>query len=387
MKLAKRIGIWVELGLITAEQAAAIGKVEAERNQGRFGNALVGLSLLAIVVGVLAVIAANWHVIPGEVKILAHFLLNALVAAGILWATRSGRLLEREGGVFVFAGLTLTLIALVGQVFQVDGTLAGALLLWVLIITPMVFAFGATLMTAIPWLLALIVTLGINAVDWAEEVGEFEGFLLIYGLALLVPLGLASLGRLQGFAAAKPRYADVMVKAGFVLLIIHACAGSVLWYTDRLDLLSEGDTFAWSRYFGALAVPAIVAAGFAVHVGLRGAALAERDARTLIVLAAVSAAMLAVPFMVPWLQSDVIGAVAFVAYWLFVGWCGQRMGRPRIASLAIVAIAIRIFIIYAEALGSLMMSGFGLISGGIVMLLLIWVARRLNREFVKGAKP
>jgi hypothetical protein len=60
------------------------------------------------------------------------------------------------------------------------------------------------------------------------------------------------------------------------------------------------------------------------------------------------------------------------------------MGWPRLISLSITLIAIRIFAVYVEVFGTLFDTGVGLIIGGAVMLGLIALARKLNRRLTKG---
>jgi hypothetical protein len=84
------------------------------------------------------------------------------------------------------------------------------------------------------------------------------------------------------------------------------------------------------------------------------------------------------PFLYPAYGGAVLSALLFIAYWIFVGWTAQGMGKLRIVSIAITLIAIRIFMVYVEVFGSLMDTGIGLIVGGAVMLGLIYAARKLN---------
>ena len=92
------------------------------------------------------------------------------------------------------------------------------------------------------------------------------------------------------------------------------------------------------------------------------------------------------PFLIPDAGSRILAAIIFIAYWIFIGWLGQGMGHMRLVSLAIIVIAIRIYGIYVELFGSLLTTGIGLISGGVVMLALIYGARKLNTRIrAKGA--
>ena len=93
----KKLKEWVTAGVLTEPQAQAIEAYEAAHKKGHFGRGLVNLSIFAILVGVLSIIASNWYKIPGEVKIGVHLLLNAGIGTFALWADKKGRDVWREG--------------------------------------------------------------------------------------------------------------------------------------------------------------------------------------------------------------------------------------------------------------------------------------------------
>ena len=127
---ARRVRRWEKAGIISGDQGSAILAFERDKQGKRFIRNLVGLALLAIALGVLSIVAANWAEIPGGVKIGAHFMLNIAAAAIMYGAARQNNPVWREGATFLFFALNLTMIALIGQVFQLDGNSAKPLHKW-----------------------------------------------------------------------------------------------------------------------------------------------------------------------------------------------------------------------------------------------------------------
>ena len=61
----------------------------------------------------------------------------------------------------------------------------------------------------------------------------------------------------------------------------------------------------------------------------------------------------------------VASAILFMGYWLYIVWMGQTLFMPRLISLAITVIALRIFLLYVDLFGNLMDMGLGLILGDL----------------------
>lgn len=225
----KKLKEWVSAGLITEPQSDAIHAYETAKKRGGFGRNLVALSLFAILIGVLSVIASNWNAIPGGVKIGAHVLLNLSIGLAALKADLMNKDYWREGLAFAFFGLTLTLIVLIGQVFQLEGSHAGALLLWMLITLPFMLVFSQTRMTAIPWIVAFLGTFYTNMAFYAENLPQEWQSVFYHGIAVLLPLAMMADGSSGLFRKFKPVWADIFVKTGCALLAISAMVATILW--------------------------------------------------------------------------------------------------------------------------------------------------------------
>ena len=376
----KKLKEWVSAGLMTGEQADSIHAYEEARKSGRFGRGLIGLSLFAILIGVLSIIAANWNEISGGTKIGVHALLNAAVGFLALRAHKRGDDLWREGATLAFMGLTFTLIILIGQVFQMTGTPADAALFWLIITLPFFLLMGRGHMTAVPWMLAFLATVWMTLFQHTQHLANHHQSLLVLGIGALLPLALMADGAIERFKNLRPALCDVSLRAGLVLSAAGASLCLALWPADHLyrfnhAIISEGQ---------ALSILLFGMAAIALHAFVYGFYKGRPEMKGGAMFALAGLAGMIVPTIVPLGSAEILPALAFIGYWVFVGWLAQGMHKMRLVSLAITIIAIRIFVVYVELFGSLLTTGFGLISGGVVMLGLIYAARRLNKRIVAG---
>ena len=216
-QIATESRLWVEEGLVSAEQAEAIrsryvGR-ERSRRRDRFVRALAFVGAVGVGLGVILFFAANWDGIPEFVRL-------ALLLGGIVGLYAAGDRLTgsrpRIGEALLLLGCLLfgASLFLVGQMYHVDTHDPLAWLLWTLgaaavglfvrsapLATLATLAFGG-------WIVHELVTLG-------PEYGSYKyipGALALYGLALyavgtrtqpwLAPLGFARPLRAIGFGVA-----------------------------------------------------------------------------------------------------------------------------------------------------------------------------------------
>lgn len=380
----RKLQIWREAGLLTAAQEAAITAHERQHHQGRLGRGLIGVALFAMIVGVLSMIAANWLLIPGGVKIAAHLAVNIALALTIWWSERHGRTMLGEGCLLVLGGLTLTLIALIGQVYQLGGAMSGAILLWQLAILPAFFLLGRTRLTILPAIIALVVSVPLIMVDYLQTLPQYWATFFVLMLGVFLPLCLIADGHVRLIRQLRPVWAAVSQRVGFILLTLTASLASVAWYGDRSPIVSwnleETGLGRVEAHFILCAVFIVAALCVIFHrVVYRVHAAEPRlyDLSALYVMASVAMIALPVIFMTP--EASLLAMLSFIAYWLCIAFYASETGAMRLLSLAIFILALRVWVIYLEAFNGLMSTGLGLISGGAVMLVMIYAARRVNR--------
>jgi len=385
MKIERKLHHWREAGLLSADQQAAIIAHEKNHHKGMFGRSLVGVALFAIIIGILSIVAANWVHIPGSAKIAGHFIVNGALA-GVIWRWRTddARVLWREGAVLMLFGLTLTLIALIGQVFQMDGSVAGALTLWMLITTPFVLYFGQKKLTAIAWVTGLLVTLFYVLTDLDPDTSMFTVWLVAEIVLILVPLILIGVGAQPFLRRLKPAFASVMRGQGHMILTAVGTCATFLWYFDLVDHMPEifiEAAVAYNMgYLSLLVIPLLGMLAFWLYTKYGSCYKtdpAEQAGFRHVMLCLTS---IALPLLIITPGFNVIGMGAFIILWGLLGWNAHHAGDRRLVSLAIGLLALRIFSIYLESFGGLLSSGFGLISVGIMLLAIVWAARKMNNR-------
>ncbi|MCW5882708.1 MAG: DUF2157 domain-containing protein [Anaerolineae bacterium] len=372
---------WHAAGLIDDAAVARITSWERAQARPVWLWALAGLGAFAVGMGVLAVIAANWERIPGGLKIAASLTLDGALALGVFVAWQRGWDKTREILALLLFGLVLGSIALISQVYQLDGEAWQAMLIWIAVCTPFLALVTRTQVLGIAWAIAATAVY-LTAVERLDHVltrllhGDAVILLVwVPGLVLLacgVARSWQATGRRQGYA---------IVACGLLALLVGASVPQFIVFRPRQEagtlvavaasLLTAGLLWReWRRGVeGAHALMLIVLAGLAAWLAtmliwkLAGATgttfWSRRSADALPYLAA---------------------ALVSIAFWATVSWLALHAGRRVLFSLSFGVIVVRVFIIYWEEFGGLLNTGLGLIGGGLLCLALSalgwFIARR-----------
>lgn len=371
MSLKKKLQRWQDQGLIELDVMDKILAFEKQRGSGRFLKALYGLGGFAIVIGILAVVAANWQIIPPDTKLFVHLGINTCVAAALYHFHKIGKSLQMNLSVLVLTGLTLTLIALTGQVFHLNGSIPSALITWMVLTTPFVAAFANSKISLIPWILALVYTIWAGSAEYLFPLFDDEGILVcLAALFTFIPLGFIHISSFR-IMDKNPAMRDVLYYAGAASIIVGASLACLVWYA-KPDNMIQG-------YWLQLVTIFIGGAFWARFIPLPKAIVADDDIANIRTLFFISLGVAFAPFILPVISDTVMAALSFIAYWLAVGYLAQKTNRQALMSIAITLVAIRIYIIYLELFGGLLQTGFGLIISGIVLIALASGARKLNK--------
>lgn len=375
MSLKGKLQKWADAGLITPDQHAHILEHEKGMAASRWKNGLAMAGLFSILLGVALIVAANWQDIPDTVKLGAHFALNATLAALVWrWHDNPARDNWREGALFALWGLTLTLVALIGQVFQLGGETYVALRVWFWLTTPMILLFARGSYIARLWSLAFIIYVPFDLLsatwDATNDWNIRKSVLLGTGIAL--PLGAWLAGTWPRFAATRTVMAGTLRNLGLFVGVAAASVACLEFYSDL-------------NYPYSPLIP-VVFAGFAIATRFILQSRSEWTAtqRAQIDTLCLSALFLCAPFIAS-VESDLMALLHFLALWVLLGWVWQRDGQAQRVSFAIAIITLRLFIGFIELFGSMMLSGFGFILLGLVLLGLVKGARALDKRLKGGA--
>lgn len=358
MRIPQKIEQWKEAGLISGEQASKILDFE-ERNPGRnwVVSGIAGIGVIALSMGVISIVAANWDFYSYEFKLLAYFALQIALGAGT-WRYLNTKSVTREVLLTLFMALFLAGIGLISQIYNLRGEPYGGLFFWSAITFPTVLLSQSRLISN-AWVILFGVALSLWVFDGREEER------IIYGCAVVfLVLGLGA------FRA--PWYSSYFARAARLWSFLTLAAATVFAHTawnygrfsqQELAWFKESLPYIW---FAALAPVATIALSRPPHP--RAAVIA------------VACAMVALCFylsnpiigLVP--CNDRTGAIFFLALWALIAAAAGVAGAKRIFDFATFVIGARFFVAYFEIFDSLGTTGIGLVgSGGFILgLLYVW---------------
>ncbi|WDA42519.1 DUF2157 domain-containing protein [Erythrobacter sp. BLCC-B19] len=372
---ARKIAEWHDAGLIDAATRDRLTAYEAAHARPLLLWAVWGIGALAIGLGFVSVVAANWEDIPGLVRLAVHLALIAGLL-GLVFA-REDRLAAKspwavEALVFITAALGLTFFGHLGQVYQTSSPLWQPLAVWLALFAPLLLLTGRS------WPSALAVVGGAVWTAW-----EYLTFMTDYpfgdpgaawtawlGCVSTLPVVLALAGGWMRARSPRPdfwRRMEQLALAYAVPLASAACAYASLGVFGNEGVLEDSMATLASGAVAVLTGLALMAARPGTSGRMAGAIIAGAG---LAILLAPTVDDLDVPaallFMVLWAG---IAAAALVASWRGV------------FQLAVAAIALRLIILSFELAADLLTSGFGLILSGVMILAVAWVAVRVSKRF------
>ena len=373
MSLDRKLDAWIEAGLLDKGTADRIRAHEAASERPTALWAISGLGLLALTLGVILLISANWDRIADWLKLSVHMLLLAGAVAAAFRAHGANRRWAAELALFLTAMLVLGGIALHAQVYQLTGASWHALLLWLVLAGPMLLIGGQTRLSG--YLLAAMALLGPTAmaIDTVERGGAWR---LAQGLAMAVPILLIALSLARAHLA--PGFRLALRELGIIVTLGAASIAHFAWAST----ITPAQALDNAVRLIAPAGVALLAAGFA----LRSSDLPRALVVPLIVAPVLATALaLAIPHP-DQMASRLIGVVVFVGLWGAVAQGAAKSGWNALFAVAIAAIGLRIFIIYIELFGSLAATGGGLVVGGAIVVGLTLAWNRIVRRRKAGAQ-
>ena len=378
MGLKRKLSHWQKADLISADQAKSILSHERQGIGQKYFRGLVAVALLAIFGGCALVVASNWAEIPGTLKLTVHFILNSVVAYVLWQGKESDHFWKREGGTFILGGLNLTLIALIGQVFQLNGTVESALLLWLIISTPLFLAFGQSRMNAVTWTVAFLVTAALNLHEIVDSLNieTYQQVSLYTFLAWSIPPALMLSGMSPSFKKIRHEWQDTYLITGAGLIICSGLFTSLSWYDDTDFLQREFKSLFWFPAF-----TAVLWGG--IFMGIRhymNEHVYKKSYQTLCLIGAITALFALIAVIPGRPEIDTLSTIHFVLYMGVIGYFAIPLGMNGLVTISVLLITLRLFIFYIELTGPMAVMGFGLIVSGILLLVGLKFALKLDKK-------
>ncbi|MFC0590084.1 DUF2157 domain-containing protein [Novosphingobium aquiterrae] len=362
----RKLSAWVEAGVIDPAAAARIRAFEGQHSRPLALWAVIGIGALAIALGLISVVAANWDAIPATVRLGIHLALLA-GAAIALWVLRGRNAWGEEALLFVFGALGLTFMGHIGQAYQTTSPLWQPLAIWLVLFAPLFLLRGQSWLAALGLGGVLIVAVWSFAADHDARDGSF----LVFALPTALPLVLAPLGAVLRVRSDRAAFWRRLEELGFGYALGGASLIAITsgiqeratgWYADR----------AWTN----LMIWAAAAFAAAAAVWLVRSDRSNRTAAVVLAAAGI-VALLAWPIQ----SMQVAGALLFMALWAVVAACALRGGWRGVFQLAVAVLALRLIVLSFELEDDLLSSGAGLIVSGLLILGIAWVAVRVARKY------
>ncbi len=364
--LEKKISEWVEKGLLGPEQAEAIYAHEAQRQGPNWvGFGIAGIGVVALLTGVVSIIAANWDTISPSTKLLVYFFMQAGLIAGFITSCRRDGVV-REIILLAMQLFTLAGIGLIAQIFNLSGEGWEALTLWLVLVLPLTLHAQKKLAHNI-WFIGLAAAV-IIWMTQHDDAGNRVASAL--GICFMV----FALGLLRRFQVPKQFSEAALFWSLLFLLCVATTAADVAWgHTAR----HHGATFA----VGSL--PLAIYFGAAILVLF---ALLDRNELLLEVKASVASMLLVMAgFFVPLysgigIDNKIFGCTGFLAIWSLAAAAAAFAKRRGYFNFASSIIALRFIVVYFQVFGSLSATGIGLIISGAEILGISYAWHRIRRR-------
>lgn len=378
---ARRIAHWHEAGIIDAATRDRLLAYEDAHARPLLLWAVWGIGALAIGLGFVSVVAANWEDIPGLVRLGVHLALIAGLVGLVFF--REDRLAEGspwsvEALVFVTAALGLTFFGHLGQVYQTSSPLWQPLAVWLALFAPLLLLTGRS------WPTALAVVGGAVWTAW-EYASAMTGngvprnpgtiWLAWLGAAVALPVTLALAG---GWMRARSRRPDFWRRIEQLALTYAVALASLACAVASGGGFGDSSLLAGTPSLACGVVIALAGiAHFAVRPGVSGQMAAAIITEAGITIAAAE-----------WANDRIVpAALLFFVLWAGIAAAALRAHWRGVFQLAVGVIAFRLIILSFELAADLLTSGFGLILSGLMILGVAWVAVRVSKRFAPDAEP
>lgn len=360
---------WQAAGLIDGDTAARVVAWEASHRRPVFLWAVSGMGILALSLGIMAIVGANWEDIPAWLKLAVDLGLAAACAVAVFVSWRRDWPWRRELAALLLFGLVLSGIALIGQVYQLQSAPWRALTLWLALSTPFLALTSYSRLAGTIWVIAAVTT-WFTAAEPLQSLMVWisDNQLLLMGY--LAACGMIVITILRRLWPPAREQAQLMGRLAWAGLIAATCAVAI-----------SPDWAPWthSSSIGSILLAMLATLPAAIAVWLGG----ERSERApLLALLVGSLVIWSISLAVADLGGkavDLVRALLFIAYWIGIGAVAARARRRGLFGLAFTMVGLRLLILYFEAIGGLTATGLGLIGGGVLCLVLAAVGWRLTR--------
>ncbi len=377
MQIDKKLQQWQQAGLINQQTAKNITNFEQAQSESK-GIPIAlwaagGLGAFTIVIGIISVIAANWLHTPNIVKLGVDLTLCALLAFAIFknhFNTKNQQHNQwlREVLIIIYYGFTLASMALIGQVYQLNGSIEQLLLMWTIVTLPLVLLAKGKFI-ALLWVIATAITYGMNIISLHDFIHYSFGYntndlnKIAIAFLCIEPLVFIYLSRIPWLTQYRAVYAEEISRLSWLVIALAGFFCQFIWYVKKPFEHPPISTFI------------IIALVTAVTLYLIPRLYRTSSANSHLAMRTVLISVFILGFSACWHSpaNELIGALTNIIYLTILAWATLKIASVPLFNLLTAIISIRLLVIYFEVFGSMMETGIGLITGGIFTLTLAWL--------------
>lgn len=370
MNINKKLELWTAEHLITEPQKNAIMNFEATAKRPLFLYTLLFLSSFCIGLGCISLIASNWYHIPHLVKLFGDFLLLASLGAGIYYTRLHNKNFLTEALLMLYAILILASIGLVAQIYQLPSHGYSAFLFWSILVSPLIY-LSKKIPLSLVWIPVFVVSVLdlLSDFNWFnnfinDAIAFYPGVLEFVVISVLVCIYLAVLKRYFSVATITNAF-----KFWLLLLIIT--------HIVVLDIFSGNIFYQMAHSAG---INLLIWIGLSTATGALCYFTHNRSeyywSLMLFIMAIISLFANILPENYDIHQ--LLGALRSFSVLSLVVYYAYKTNRIKLLNLASILIALRIFFVYIQLFGSLLATGLGLISSGIVFLAIAYTWQKVR---------
>lgn len=375
----RRLKAWEAAGLIDTATAARIRDWESAHASPVALRSVIAIAVLAIGLGLVSVVAANWDAVQGVVRLGIHFALIVALAAWLWLRPGPPNSLAADAVVFVFGMLGLTFFGHIGQVYQTDSPLWQPLAIWLVLFAPLLLLRGTGWLNALLLMSVMVIAAG-SFMYWTiglqPRLPRIEETVRI-SLANSAPLLLAGLAAAAHGRSSRPGFWQRIGQLALGYAALGASIATIAsadgpWRTD-----DESVRLLWS---------VLVSSGVMLITAL-SIRILRHDAEGR-VLWKLWLGLAAVPLLSYALSGHkIIAALLFMGLWAGIAYAALRAGWRSVFQSAVGLVALRLVLLSFELAGDLLTSGVGLIASGLLVLGVAWVALKISKRFAPPTDP
>ncbi len=272
--------------------------------------------------------------------------------------------------VIFYYGFTLASMALIGQTYQLGGSIAKLLLVWTLVTLPIVLLGRGKFLSTL-WIIGTIITYTFNL----EVISNFIATLtyqryiwesLVSALYTLTPFFFILLSRIPWLIKNRPVMAGELSRCSWLAIIIGGWFCQFMWYEHIFGSAQETkllQLFLIICFFATMVMLIFIPKLYP-----------SRTKKTQLAMRIVLIATFTIGASALWHEHSypLIGALSNVAYMIVLTWAALQTHSIRLFNMMTALICIRLLFIYFEVFGSMLETGIGLVVGGVITLLVVW---------------